>query len=585
MRQPLFSLEFSMVLITQTLFVSTSALSIKATGKAVLWFLTIFNNNVFVSSSVLSGICSGGWERIGHTCFMYIGSRMTYNEAKLFCESQNSTMPVVSTSNQRQLTRYLKTKQDNYDERYFRVWVQSFAFLIDDCTILLDFQVVKNPCYETLPFFCEKDPDIHVLINAEWYKEPLGLAALTISSITFSLTLCCICCWLFKSREKAKEKLQRRNSIRASIRSNRSFVGSSNHSLNEIAYKRQLEKVIMSRNPNGGSQQLRTTDFNNSSAFGRGASRGPSFDSLDKRGREVVDEDLGEEMDTFRSSQASLSQRQYDSRGGQYDRNRNGGHTDLEDRFGNDAALENANVSMMVRPTFDLTFENEAFREGTPSNQSRVSDWTDQTSPRGHVADSRPQTNGNGHVRKAPPPPIAPRFGPSARLATMQIAPPSPSSIGQFSRRSPSPPLPENRFNTYETFKSIGGQSSVSQFDPRVSRAAQKRSTVLSTFQSNQSLIGPGSDITSASGARAEALTREIREQLSIRDPMDTETPYLETSLDGDSFRDNAYDYCDYNQQQMAPPSTSSRAMGRFSPSVSMTTIDSSKEQPLETAM
>ena len=527
---------------------------------------------------------------------------MTYREGKSFCESQNSSMPVVSRSNERSLTKYLKRKQENYDERYFRIWVQSFSFLIDDCTVLSDNEVMKNPsCNEMYPFLCERDPDIHVLINAEWLKEPLGIAAITISSITFTLTLCCICCWLFKSREKSKEKLQRRNSIRASIRSNRSFVATSNHSLNEIAYKRQLEKVIMSRNPNGGSQQLRTADFNRSAdhlsrstddfnsnhqhpgPFMNNRSRGASFDSLDKRSRDGAGN--MEEMDTFRSSQASLNRVGATSR---YEVNRNG---HLEDRFGNDPVLENANVSMMVRPTFDLTFENEAFREGTPSGQSTTSDWT-----AGHFSDDRPSQpdsrpgQRNGHTRHAPPPPVAPRFGPSARLiASSQVAPPSPSSIGHFSRRSASPPLPDNRFNTYETFKSMGGQSSIvggqssivgGHYDGRRQQLDPKSRTILSTFQSAGSLVA-GSDFTSASGARAEALTREIREQLSIRDPMEVETPYLETSLDGDSVRDNAYDYCDYNQRQSVPQS----AMGRFSPSVSMTTIDSSKEQPLETAM
>ena len=265
-------------------------------------------------------------------------------------------MPVVKV-NQKELTKYLRDKQDGYDYRFFRVWVQSLHFDISECSTLIDYSVRKHDCQDLLPFFCEKDPDIRVVID-QWYREPLGIAALAISTVTALLSLCCISCWLCKSREKAKEKLQRRNSIRASIRSNRSAYPS-NNSLNEIAYKRQLEKVIMSRHPNGSVPPFTPSDVTASYVVGRNHSNRGSMESFQR------DSTTHEPFEN--ESRVSLNYRA------------------IEDRFAQDAALENANVSMMVRPTFDLTFENDAFRETSigsehlmlsiPSPESGLQSW------------------------------------------------------------------------------------------------------------------------------------------------------------------------------------------------------------------
>ncbi|CAK9254334.1 unnamed protein product [Sphagnum jensenii] len=55
-------------------------------------------------------------------------------------------------------------------------------------------------------------------------------------------------------------------------------------------------------------------------------------------------------------------------------------YSDIGDRFADDPKLENANINILVRPTFDLTYENQGFR-ATPS-MSRTSEprvWTPTT--------------------------------------------------------------------------------------------------------------------------------------------------------------------------------------------------------------
>ncbi|KAI1309118.1 Protein bark beetle [Halotydeus destructor] len=494
--------------------------------------------------SVLSGICPGGWSSIGHTCFVYIGARMTFAEAQRFCERQNSTMPVVR-ANRRELTDFLYEQQDRYDHRFFRVWVQSFDFDVTECTVLVDTAIEKNKggCYERLPFFCEKDPDIRVFIGS-WYREPLGIAALAVSTVTAILTMCCLCCWMCKSREKAKEKLQRRNSIRASIRSNRSVIYSSNAgSINGIAYQKSYDKVLIApRSVGSGSTQLDTAPLNSMSPVKY--SRTGSINSTDNR--PYVDE--GEKVSY---NPAAVRPRS--------------AYRPLEDRFANDASLENANATLLAHPTFDLTFQNEAFQATPTPTASRASnmEYTEAT---------------DWTLQGTPPAPSSP---PVKQLP----APPSPS-YGEFPRQTPSPPTGTQRFNTYEsaaayetlprrdlTFSTFGGVKVLPVAPPARPRPPPRIGGNFSTSQNSLLQGAGGSDITAAT----HLTTNTNRTDGSKR--------YLETSLDGDSIQENNYDYYDYRFRSIEQQ----RAQSRSSPSISILTASSketSKSKPaLETAM
>lgn len=59
----------------------------------------------------------------------------------------------------------------------------------------------------------------------------------------------CVGFWFCKSRQRYREKLERRNSIRASIRSNRSLTGFS-----ELGYKRRLERAFENESTPKGPQ-------------------------------------------------------------------------------------------------------------------------------------------------------------------------------------------------------------------------------------------------------------------------------------------------------------------------------------------
>lgn len=188
--------------------------------------------------SVLSGQCYGGYEKIGDTCFVYVGGRMAYHEARRFCEKDNSSMPFVRAANQAELTRYVYIQQPEFNRRRHPVWVQSFDVPIGACSILVGGIIRVHDCNDNLPFICERDPEIGISTAtlAYWYQEPLGIASIAISVVTAVLCLSCIFCWICKSRHRHLEKLERRNSIRASIRSSRSFASSMNTLTSEANY-------------------------------------------------------------------------------------------------------------------------------------------------------------------------------------------------------------------------------------------------------------------------------------------------------------------------------------------------------------
>lgn len=187
------------------------------------------------NSSVLSGVCAGGWSQVGQACLVYVGARMTYQEAKDFCDKEQSSMPVIR-GNHLEYTTFIRQQEKDFDSRISRVWIQSFEVPFEECPALYDMRTRNFNCQERHTFLCEKNPHVKVSL-VDWHKEPLGFAAISLILFTLLLVCSCMTCWIFKSTQRRKEKLERHNSIlRASIRS-RGY--SSSNSLNELMYRRQ----------------------------------------------------------------------------------------------------------------------------------------------------------------------------------------------------------------------------------------------------------------------------------------------------------------------------------------------------------
>lgn len=208
-------------------------------------FIPFLDTNV----SVLSGICAGGWQKVGEACLVYVGSRMTYQEAKDFCDKERATLPLLR-GNHYDFSDFIKSQERDYDTKIDRIWVRSFDVSRDACPALNDYRTKNYDCQNKYSFLCEKDPVIIVSL-LHWHRETEGLVALILALVTILLTLCCTICWGFKSRQRHKEKIERKNSVYASMRSIRDASRdplSSSNSLSELFLHRQIYNPEKSSN-------------------------------------------------------------------------------------------------------------------------------------------------------------------------------------------------------------------------------------------------------------------------------------------------------------------------------------------------
>lgn len=193
------------------------------------------------NSTVLSGVCAGGWQRVGDACLVYVGSRMTYSEARDFCDRERATLPLLQ-GNHYEFSDFIRQQEPEFDPRVDRFWVRSFEVSRDACPALNDYRTKNYDCQDKYAFLCEKDPQVIVSLW-HWHRETGGLIALILALITTVLILLCNLCWAYKSRQRYKEKMERKSSIRASVRSlSRGNLGAyaSNNSLSEFSLHRQI---------------------------------------------------------------------------------------------------------------------------------------------------------------------------------------------------------------------------------------------------------------------------------------------------------------------------------------------------------
>lgn len=74
-----------------------------------------------------------------------------------------------------------------------------------------------------------------------WTSDPLAVAAIAVTFGCLILVVVCVSCWVCQSRERCKEHLMCKNSIRASIRSNRSAMSTTSGGFREMGRRRIIE--------------------------------------------------------------------------------------------------------------------------------------------------------------------------------------------------------------------------------------------------------------------------------------------------------------------------------------------------------
>ncbi|GAB6022030.1 hypothetical protein CHUAL_006179 [Chamberlinius hualienensis] len=215
------------------------------------------------NETLINGKCPPGWRMIGRTCFIYIGGVMEYFEAESYCISINGSIPYVEKDNIYDILGFVARQQVNFDLRISSVWVRTLDTPIRGCSSLRGARDYITPCDYRLPVLCETDPDVY-LDPSEWAKFSITYAAIGAVAATFLVVLIIVLFWLCKSRHRHQEKLDRRNSIRSSIRSasSRSLTGSTTFGSVDLTKKRleqkrpvQLESVTKS---NGSIDSITT---------------------------------------------------------------------------------------------------------------------------------------------------------------------------------------------------------------------------------------------------------------------------------------------------------------------------------------
>ena len=170
-----------------------------------------------------------GWSLIDDTCYTYIGSHSTYQEAEAVCARLDSriareTIAPIKLPRFRKLARL---SQFNYEtQSYRRMWLYTDVIRSGVCSIVEDLGVSSANCNGALPFVCEKDP---MFRGANFrFKDEVAFAIAATGALLLFVVLLSLL-WVCKSRKRKKEHIDRQNTLRSSARTHRHMMASSSN--------------------------------------------------------------------------------------------------------------------------------------------------------------------------------------------------------------------------------------------------------------------------------------------------------------------------------------------------------------------
>ncbi|XP_055547714.1 protein bark beetle isoform X2 [Wyeomyia smithii] len=305
-------------------------------------YLPLHMNN----ATVLDGKCPPGWTLLIDTCYMYVGAPMSFREARDFCRSDNASLPFIHGDISalwfflEQQSRYLRSAE--------KVWIQDPNY-IDRCTSFIYRNVEVEECHERHAFLCEIDPKVQI-DPLFWKADAVAVAMLTALILVFALLLCICFCWVFKSRYRQTQRLQRRNSIRQSMRS-----------LNSIDPQGSIRRrnYVVSRSTDTlKSGTTGTTDYKKMASNG-------SIESVDKS---VLSSETNYDMyDKHNQAYNNEYTEQLKSQLGYSDGTANGGPDFMQHSNSNSPSRTKVyglpEYSSQGSTAFELAFRNEGFRD------------------------------------------------------------------------------------------------------------------------------------------------------------------------------------------------------------------------------
>ncbi|XP_034471844.1 protein bark beetle [Drosophila innubila] len=167
------------------------------------------------NETILDGKCPPGWTLVQDTCFIYVGAPMTFYEARDFCRSENSTMPFIRTDSTT-LWKYLQS-QMRHLKYPNKVWIQDYNH-IERCTSFVFGEIEVEDCARERGFICEMDPRV-IIDPLSWRADIFAISIISAFVLAIILLILVAFCWFAKSKHRHVQRLQRRNSIRQSLRS------------------------------------------------------------------------------------------------------------------------------------------------------------------------------------------------------------------------------------------------------------------------------------------------------------------------------------------------------------------------------
>ena len=154
--------------------------------------------------------------QIMYTCCLY------YHNIFHIFQRERSTL---AWSRDRNMEHYfgelIASSQSNYTE-WRKAWVYSEWKKQGYCTCIRNFLLEHHNCDRRYPYICERDP--YMIARVDWLPMIIGggVAGGVLIIIIVLIVLACL-----KSKGRAEQKMERRNSIRASLRSSRASLYSS----------------------------------------------------------------------------------------------------------------------------------------------------------------------------------------------------------------------------------------------------------------------------------------------------------------------------------------------------------------------
>lgn len=136
------------------------------------------------------------------------------------------------------------------------------------CSVIEDFGPAESACTDHLPFICEKDP---VFLGAAFrFKDEIAFAIAASGALVLCIMLLC-CLWLYKSRRRKKEHLERQNTLRTSARTHRHMIYNnssvaSSHAVNKASsqnlYGSSIDNLSTTTSRFGGARSLNNGIYN-----------------------------------------------------------------------------------------------------------------------------------------------------------------------------------------------------------------------------------------------------------------------------------------------------------------------------------